>query len=250
MVDKRMVLMVFSEALPSSGWPQRGNGPVDAQGREDELLQIRLLVFAIAMGTRQGDRWRLLVWRPLWRQIIPIDTDGRGSKVDRLFIQPIGLIGTHSTGGKNLHGPHGIEALQDAPHGVIMKGVRREGLAQQQGRVLVGKALFQTVQGTAPTQGIEDHAQHNSPGIDPHLGRHQLIDGSVSNVEMATPIALTYKVLFPSISTFETPPFPARQDRRQRHSTGSRRRASHPRHPHTSVPARRKQDGDTATGPS
>jgi len=30
--------------------------------------------------------------------------------------------------------------------------------------------------------------------------------GSVSKVEMATPMALTYKVLFPSISTFETPP--------------------------------------------
>jgi hypothetical protein len=31
-------------------------------------------------------------------------------------------------------------------------------------------------------------------------------DGSVSNVEIATPIGLIYKVLFPSISTFETPP--------------------------------------------
>ena len=30
--------------------------------------------------------------------------------------------------------------------------------------------------------------------------------GSVSKVEMATPITLIYKVLFPSISTFETPP--------------------------------------------
>ena len=33
-------------------------------------------------------------------------------------------------------------------------------------------------------------------------------EGSVSKVEMATPIALIYKVLFPSISTFETPPRP------------------------------------------
>jgi len=31
--------------------------------------------------------------------------------------------------------------------------------------------------------------------------------GSVSKVEMVTPMALIYKVLFPSISTFETPPF-------------------------------------------
>jgi hypothetical protein len=32
------------------------------------------------------------------------------------------------------------------------------------------------------------------------------IAGSVSKVEMATPMALIYKVLFPSMSTFETPP--------------------------------------------
>jgi hypothetical protein len=30
--------------------------------------------------------------------------------------------------------------------------------------------------------------------------------GSVSKVEMTTPRALIYKMLFPSISTFETPP--------------------------------------------
>ena len=38
-----------------------GDGPVDAQGREDELLQIWPLVFAIAMGNRKGDRLLLLV---------------------------------------------------------------------------------------------------------------------------------------------------------------------------------------------
>src|SRR2546429_60279 len=32
------------------------------------------------------------------------------------------------------------------------------------------------------------------------------LEGSVSKVEMATPIDLIYKVLLPSISTFETPP--------------------------------------------
>jgi hypothetical protein len=33
-----------------------------------------------------------------------------------------------------------------------------------------------------------------------------LIEGSVSKVEIATPMDLIHKVLFPSISTFETPP--------------------------------------------
>jgi hypothetical protein len=39
---------------------------------------------------------------------------------------------------------------------------------------LVGKKLFQTVQETATAQGIEDHAQDNSPWIDDHLSGHHL----------------------------------------------------------------------------
>jgi hypothetical protein len=35
---------------------------------------------------------------------------------------------------------------------------------------------------------------------------HIATKGSVSKVEMMTPMALLCKVLFPSISTFETPP--------------------------------------------
>jgi hypothetical protein len=32
------------------------------------------------------------------------------------------------------------------------------------------------------------------------------LGGSVSKVELVTPMALIYKLFFPSISTFETPP--------------------------------------------
>ena len=38
-----------------------------------------------------------------------------------------------------------------------------------------------------------------------HVGRHG-IAGSVSKVDMATRMPLIYKIVFPSISTFETPP--------------------------------------------
>ena len=85
-----------------------GDGTIDAQSREDELLQIRPLILAIALGDPKGSH-RLLGL--LWRPIIPIDADGRRIKVHVPFVQPIDLIGTHSTGGKNLHGPNGIETL-------------------------------------------------------------------------------------------------------------------------------------------
>src|SRR5215472_3019382 len=38
------------------------------------------------------------------------------------------------------------------------------------------KELFQAIQRTPATQGIEEHAQHNGPGIDRHLRRDQLLD--------------------------------------------------------------------------
>jgi hypothetical protein len=43
--------------------------------------------------------------------------------------------------------------------------------------------------------------------------------GSVSKVEMGTPMALIYKVLFPSLSTFETPPSLTRGCRFRIHSS-------------------------------
>ena len=51
-----------------------------------------------------------------------------------------------------------------------------------------------------------DWAIHHLNGHQRIIQRLQDLQGSVSKVEMATPIDLIYKVLLPSISTFETPP--------------------------------------------
>src|SRR5262249_51652797 len=51
----------------------------------------------------------------------------------------------------------------------------------------------------ACTEAERHQAMARFAVLRPHLG-------SVSKVEMATPMGLIYKALFPSISTFETPP--------------------------------------------
>jgi hypothetical protein len=56
------------------------------------------------------------------------------------------------------------------------------------------------------TIGLYDIGKSHDPGIQQEPCSVASHNGSVSNVEMGTPIALTYKVLFPSISTFETLP--------------------------------------------
>jgi hypothetical protein len=43
-------------------------------------------------------------------------------------------------------------------------------------------------------------------GVDHHLDVLVVLFGSVSKVKIAAPMVLIYKGLFPSISTFETPP--------------------------------------------
>jgi hypothetical protein len=124
------------------------------------------------MGNRTGDGLLLLVWLPLRQQRLSRDADGRRSKGHIPFGQPIDLSGTHSTGGKNLPGPHVIEARQHAPDGVIIQGRRRDRLAQQERRILGSKELVQAIQGTAATEGSEAHPKHQRPWIDPPLGRH------------------------------------------------------------------------------
>src|SRR5262249_11090701 len=53
---------------------------------------------------------------------------------------------------------------------------------------------------TAPLPTAVVRSPRGWPGHTPSAA------GSVSKVEMVTPMALIYKVLFPSLSTFETPP--------------------------------------------
>jgi hypothetical protein len=60
-----------------------------------------------------------------------------------------------------------------------------------------GKARRKRSQESTPCVGLP----HTPPGA---LWAHEA--GSVSKVEMVTPMALIYKGRFPSISTFETPP--------------------------------------------
>src|SRR5262245_2764040 len=85
-------------------------------------------------------------------------------------------IGLDGTGREHLHRAGVIEAIQDPSYRIVLKGLRRDRLAQQQGRILLSKKLFQAIEGTPSTQGIENHAQHNGPWIDRHLRRYSLID--------------------------------------------------------------------------
>src|SRR5262245_18202464 len=61
--------------------------------------------------------------------------------------------------------------------------------------------------------------------------------GSVSKVEMATPMGLIYKVLFPSLSTFETPLTQGRSRLRENHTSGTVQRVPGNRHSYCDTPS-------------
>jgi len=46
------------------------------------------------------------------------------------------------TGGKDPHRAEVVEAIKDAPHGIVIQGVRRESLTQEKFGVLLGEELF------------------------------------------------------------------------------------------------------------
>jgi len=152
------------------GFAPERPGPIDAERGEDALLQVGPLVLALAMGHRQG---HLLLLR---KHIIAVHRHGSRVKVDGALVEAKDLIRPYGTGREDLHRARIIEPISDPPHGVIITGARRDGLAQQQGGIVVSEELFQAVQGAASAQGIEEHAKHNGPWIESHLGRHDLID--------------------------------------------------------------------------
>jgi hypothetical protein len=56
------------------------------------------------------------------------------------------------TGCEEPHSAKVVEAIKGMSHGIIVQGVGRDGLAQEQFRVLRGKEFFQAVQRTTATE--------------------------------------------------------------------------------------------------
>ena len=151
--------------------PER-DGTIDAPRGADALLQVGALVLALALGKPQGP---LLRFGLLWGQRIPLYHYRSRSKVARAFIEAKDASGPSGTGRQHLPGARGIPALQAPSHGIVLQGPGRHCFAQQQGRILVRKELFQALPRTPPTQGSEEHAPHDGPRIAGHLRRDQLM---------------------------------------------------------------------------
>ena len=90
--------------------------------------------------------------------------------MDGALIAVKDLLGPYRTGRADLHGARVRAPIEDPSHGVSIKGARRDGLAQQPGRILLGKKRFQTLQRAAAAESIEDHPQDHGPWIDGHRG--------------------------------------------------------------------------------
>ena len=156
--------------IPILGLAPNRYRTLHAQGGEDELLQVRSLILAIAIGHLEGE---VLL---LGKLVIAPDTAGGRSKVHIAALQAKPRGRPDRTGREELHGADVVEAIEDTAHGIIVKGVRRDSLAQEQFGVLMGKALFQALQRAAATQRIQHKAQYDRARVHVHLRGHIVID--------------------------------------------------------------------------
>jgi hypothetical protein len=80
------------------------------------------------------------------------------------------------TGGQEPHGAAGVEPIEDAPHGIVSKGLRGSRLAQEDRSVLVCKELFEALEGTPATQRIQHEAENDRACVHGHCCGHGVID--------------------------------------------------------------------------
>src|SRR5215510_1780877 len=117
------------------GLPPNRHGTIDAQSGKDKLFQVGALILAIAIGHLERQVLRL------GKLVLTPDTARRRSKVHLASLQAKPHAGSDRTGGKEPHRAEVVEAIEDAAHRIVGKGLRGYGLAQKQCGVLVGEEL-------------------------------------------------------------------------------------------------------------
>jgi len=103
--------------IPILGLAPNRHSAFHAQSGEDELLEVRPLLLAIAIGHLEGEVLRLgkLIRAP--------DTAGGGIKVYLASLQVTPHDRSDGTVGKEPHSAEVVEAIEDTPHGIIGKGM-------------------------------------------------------------------------------------------------------------------------------
>jgi hypothetical protein len=99
------------------------HGTVHAQGREDELLEVRSLILAIAIGYLEGQGLCL------GKLIVAPDTARGGIKVHIASLQAKPHGSSDGTGREESHGAEVVEVIKDTSHGIVVQGMRGHGLA-------------------------------------------------------------------------------------------------------------------------
>jgi len=107
--------------IPILGLAPKRYSALDAQRGPHKLLEIRPLVLALALGHLAGEVRRLGTLR------LPPDTARGGITVPITARQAQPCGSADGTGGTEPPGAEVVAAIEDAPHDIVVQGVRREG---------------------------------------------------------------------------------------------------------------------------
>ena len=147
-----------------------GHVAIDAQQREYELLEVRALVFAVAMGNVERRLFALSA------EVIAVQTHRGRVEVGVVRGDGKAFQGTDRQRREDLLRACLKEAIEHSADVIVAEVLRGQFLAEQQRPVAVLECRLQMVQGTAPGQGIEYQAQDDQTRLHLHLRLHQAID--------------------------------------------------------------------------
>jgi len=147
-----------------------GHGTIDAEGRQPTRREGGPCIRALAIGALQREGLCLGQLR-----LAPA-TAGGGINVPRATLHAKPWSGPDRTGRAEPPGAKGVAAIEPTPRGLVVPGLRGDGLPPKQRRVVRGEALFQAVQRPAATERLHHHGQHDRPGIHPPRWRHGVLE--------------------------------------------------------------------------
>src|SRR5919108_3577502 len=125
------------------------HGAIHAEGGQDELLEVRPFVLAIAISHLKGEVLRL------GKLIVTPDTAGGRIKVHIAALQAKPHGRPDRTGREEPHRAKVVEAIEDTSRGIVVQGLRGYSCTQKKLGVLLGEELFQAVQRTAATERLQ-----------------------------------------------------------------------------------------------
>ncbi len=164
------IVHLFVGAVPVFLLSEDGDLVPDAKRRDQELLEIRTMVFAVALDDLEGRRGGII------GPVFAVHIDGSRVEMHGSSGNVVPGKRFHGEFGKDLLGSDFKKEVENSTHRVVVEGSRTDTFSQQEYRVSAFEKLLQTIQRGSTRQRIQNKSQDDDPGLDPQTFKEILPD--------------------------------------------------------------------------